>query len=322
MVIQPEADLLSRVCALWDLDFRQSRTDLPLAGSPERCEFRTVIEDFNHNLYILENIAAETRSHKLKIADCLFYLSDQNLALVHPYLKQSDNETIALYQERLWQIGPFVVGVELARPDYVHEGWRGRNLAAFLLKLRDKSSEVPGFDSSQPFSILAFIDDFMLRLKKHDPQISTRVQPAYVYLQAELQPVHDQLPVSFCHGDLHPLNVIWSADKMLAVIDWEFLGYKTEAYDAANLVGCIGMEIPQGLIDDLVFEFILSLKNTAYLSKAGWRHFFEMVLALRFAWLSEWLHRNDPEMVELEMVYINMLLENRDLLLRSWGIDA
>ena len=322
MGIQHEADLLNGVCALWDLEFRQSRTDLPLAGSPERCEYRMVIEDFKHNLYILENIAAETRSHKQKIADCLFYLSGQSLAHVHPYLKQADNETIAFYQERFWQIGPYVVGKELARPDYVQEGWRGRDLAAFLLELRDKSREVPGFDPSQPFSILSFIDDFMLRLKKHDPQISTRVQPAYAYLQAQLQPVHDQLPVRFSHGDLHPLNVIWSTDKMLAVIDWEFLGYKTESYDAANLVGCIGMELPRGLTDDLVFEFIQNLKRTNYLSRTGWSHFFEMVLALRFAWLSEWLHRSDPEMVELEMVYINMLLENRDLLLRSWGIDA
>jgi len=322
MAIQHEADLLSRVCALWGLDFRQSRTDLPLAGSPERCEFRTVIEDQNQNLYILENIAAESRSHKQKIADCLLYLSEQSLACVHPYLKLPDNKTITLYQGRSWQIGPYVVGVELMRPDYVHEGWRGRDLATFLLELRDKSREVPGFDSSQSFSILAFIDDFMLRLKENDPQISIRVQPAYAYLMEKLQSIHDQLPVRFCHGDLHPLNVIWSADKMLAVIDWEFLGYKSEAYDAANLVGCIGMELPRGLTDDLVFEFIQSLKHAPYLSEVGWKHFFEMVLALRFAWLSEWLHRDDPEMVELEMVYINMLLENRDLLLRSWDIDV
>ncbi len=162
----------------------------------------------------------------------------------------------------------------------------------------------------------------MQRLNRHDPQISARVQLAYAYLKERLEPVHDQFPISFCHGDLHPLNVIWSEDDMLAVIDWEFLGHKTEAYDAANLVGCIGMERPQGLTGDLAFEFIQSLRQTPYLSEASWKRFFELVLALRFAWLSEWLHRNDPEMVELEMVYISLLLENRDLLLRSWKVKA
>jgi homoserine kinase type II len=100
------------------------------------------------------------------------------------------------------------------------------------------------------------------------------------------------------------------------------LGYKTEAYDAANLVGCIGMEQPQGITADLVYEFIQHLKQSAYLSDDSWQHFFELVLALRFAWLSEWLHRNDPDMVELEIVYIGMLLESRELLLRSWGLPC
>ncbi len=322
MMSEYDSDLLSKVCELWDVDFLRLRTDLPLAGSPERCEFRTVVEDRDQHLLILENIAPEARLHKQRIADCLDHLAGQNLSGVHPYLKYNKDETIAEYLGGFWQLCPYIEGAELLRPDYVHEGWMGRALAEFLLELRDKSRDLPHFDTLQPFSIYVFIEDFMSRLKQHDPQISDRVQPAYVYLKERLQPVHDLFPIHFCHGDLHPLNVIWSADEIRAVIDWEFLGNNAEAYDAANLIGCLGMEIPLGITGDLAFEFIQSLRQTSYLSESSWKFFFEMVLAQRFAWLSEWLHRNDPEMVELEMVYIGMLMENRDLLLRSWGMKT
>jgi aminoglycoside phosphotransferase (APT) family kinase protein len=42
-------------------------------------------------------------------------------------------------------------------------------------------------------------------------------------------------PVAFCHGDYHPMNIIWSADDIKCVIDWEFSEYKSEIYDAANI---------------------------------------------------------------------------------------
>jgi len=41
--------------------------------------------------------------------------------------------------------------------------------------------------------------------------------------------------VAFCHGDYHPMNIIWSADDIKCVIDWEFSEYKSEIYDAANI---------------------------------------------------------------------------------------
>lgn len=322
MMPRYETDFLARLTSFWGLRFQRLRLDLPLAGSPERCEFRAVIEDRKGRLYIAENIAAALRAHKQKIADCLEFLSGQGLALVHPYLKHTAKEKILEFEGGFWQVGPYITGIELPRPDYVHDGWRGRALAEFLLELGTRPRLIPGFDPAVPFSIVDFYEDLWLRLRKNDPLIADRVQSAFGYLQDRLKPVHDRLPVRFCHGDLHPLNGIWSSQSLLAVIDWEFLGYKTEAYDAANLVGCLGMEIPRGLTADLALEFLQSLKRSSFLSQDSWSYFFELTLALRFAWLSEWLHRDDPEMVELEVVYIDKLLENRDLLLRSWGLDG
>ena len=131
---------------------------------------------------------------------------------------------------------------------------------------------------------------------------------------------HENLPVRFCHGDYHPLNVIWSIKGINAVIDWEFLGYKPEIYDIAMIIGCLGMEKPQSLTGDLVFEFVKHLKESGLITEKSWASLFEFVLALRFAWLSDWLKRSDHEMIDLETVYIKLLLNNRKIFIRSWGI--
>lgn len=120
--------------------------------------------------------------------------------------------------------------------------------------------------------------------------------------------LRDDLPVRFCHGDYHPLNVIWSASGINAVIDWEFLGHKPEIYDVAMMIGCLGMEKPQSLTGDLVFEFVKRLKESGLIAKKSW------------AWLSDWLKRSDQEMIDLEAVYIQLLLDNREIFIRSWGI--
>jgi homoserine kinase type II len=86
------------------------------------------------------------------------------------------------------------------------------------------------------------------------------------------------------------------------------------------MIGCLGMEKPQSLTGDLVYEFVKRLKESAPIAEKGWSCLFKFVLALRFAWLSDWLKRTDPEMIDLEAVYILLLLDNREIFKRSWGI--
>ena len=60
--------LIEDVLRLWGLQFIKIREDIPIAGSPDRCLFRTVIEDRAEKLYILENLDPEFIPHKKKIA--------------------------------------------------------------------------------------------------------------------------------------------------------------------------------------------------------------------------------------------------------------
>jgi len=129
----------------------------------------------------------------------------------------------------------------------------------------------------------------------------------------------DQIPLGFSHGDFHPINIIWSKDDINGVIDWEFMGWKPEIYDLANLLGCLGMEDPPALVGDLVSSLLHDLEAGKFFCPVGWQSLLDFVIALRFAWLSEWLRKKDPEMIDLELVYLNLLVENHGDITASWN---
>jgi len=312
--------MIEGVLRLWGLELQKIHEDIQIAGSPDRCLFRTVIEDREETLYILEDLEAGFIPHKKKIAQALAFFTEKGLNEIPAYLPLGNGEHIATWQNHYWQVSPFVDGISLDRPAYAFEGWRGRVLADFLIRLWERSEYMPFFDKSQAFSIISFNRDFLAKVESREPALFDRIRPAVDFLEQKFAAAHDDLPVRFCHGDYHPLNVIWSATGINAVIDWEFLGFKPEIYDVAMMIGCLGMEKPQSLTGDLVFEFLKQLKGSGCISEIGWAHVFEFVLALRFAWLSDWMKRSDGEMIDLEAVYIQLLLDNREVFTRSWGI--
>jgi homoserine kinase type II len=62
------------------------------------------------------------------------------------------------------------------------------------------------------------------------------------------------------------------------------------------------------------------LAEEAGFAEGDWAAFPDFVLAARFAWLSDWLRRRDAEMIDLEAVYMGLLLEKRDELRDAWGL--
>ena len=86
------------------------------------------------------------------------------------------------------------------------------------------------------------------------------------------------------------------------------------------MVGCLGVEHPSSLVGDLVTNLIAQVKAAGIFADISWDHFIEFVVALRFAWLSEWLRKEDREMIALELDYLELLIQNRDLLAREWAL--
>jgi homoserine kinase type II len=298
----------------WNLSFRRNRRDLQIAGSPDRCELRLVIECDSDRLYVLESLFEADADHKLEIITCLNFLSEKGLKAVSPYLRSTSGGYIVNSGSRLWQLSPFVPGVPLVRPAYVWDGWRGEVMADFLIRLNTLSRNISCLKNLSAFSITDYIQKLVAQIQTHAPDVLDGIRPVVRFVEERFIKAHDLLPLSFCHGDFHPLNVIWSPNGIHAVIDWEFLGIKPEIYDAANLIGCIGIEDPQALLGDLVRNFILRLKQSKWISNASWNVLIEFVIAIRFAWLSEWLRHDDREMIALETLYMNILTDNADML--------
>ena len=103
--------------------------------------------------------------------------------------------------------------------------------------------------------------------------------------------------------------MIWGKARIRAVIDWEFCGIKSEGYDLANLLGCLGMEDPQHLLGPFVRRLIDRLKAARFLTHESWQALPDMMLAIRFAWLSEWMRKQDRPMIRMEADFMALLLE-------------
>jgi len=150
-----------------------------------------------------------------------------------------------------------------------------------------------------------------------------RLQFVLKYLKESFFEISSQLPVSFCHGDFHVLNIIWDERDLKRVIDWEFCGFKPELYDVANMVGCLGIEEPNCLVGPLIKMFIRSVRaesGETFACESSWKYLHELIVANRFAWLSEWLRKGDQEMVDLELTYLRLLIDYREEIIRSWEI--
>jgi homoserine kinase type II len=311
-------ETLQVVADCWHVRLKKLRHDISIQGSPERSVFRVVLENENGKLFVLEQVPPKSLDLKRKIAGTLDFLSEKNLARIQPYLAADKGKHVIKYKNGFWQMIPFVPGVLLDRRKYMYEKWRGPVLANFLIELRRKSLDLPFLDPSKAFSLKDYLYKLIREINLYNKDIKDEIKDIDAFLKRNFMPAYEKLPVTFCHGDYHPMNIIWSADDIKCVIDWEFSGYKSEIYDAANLIGCVGVEDPQSLTGDLVKSFIADMKRAKIISNISWKYLVEFIIALRFAWLSEWLRRRDTEMIRLELDYMRLLIENKSSLQKTW----
>ncbi|MBF0386411.1 MAG: aminoglycoside phosphotransferase family protein [Candidatus Omnitrophica bacterium] len=295
---------LSNILQHWDINFAREREDFVIAGSPERTETRLVIEDQSAKLFVLEAVAGGLLAKKRRIAQILEHLSTPGLPEVFAYRRSRSGKHILPYEGRFWQVVPYVPGIQLDRPKYVFEAWRGTAAADFLLRLRNAAPAL----NEPVFSLPDYIEHLMPAIQKNRPEVLPKVNLIYEHVKKHLFPVYSALPVCFAHGDLHAINIIWKEQGIAAVIDWEFCGLKPELYDAANMVTCLGIEDPECLWSGAPVSFMERLRASGRYSALSFKHFPALLIGLRFAWLSEWLRKNDDEMLRMEFDYFDVLV--------------
>lgn len=314
-------ETLKGIAALWGVSFKAVKPHLTPQGSPERTEFRAVIEDEEEDLFILEEIAPASYHAKLRIIRTIEFLAEKGLDKVVAYRLGIDGQHIQSHGDGLWQMVAFMPGLSLDREHYLYEGWRAGVLSDFLIRMKDAAKDIPFFSLDKPFSIKAYIYTLFHRIEQRRPELVAPVKKVLDFLEKGLLPSLDRIPARFCHGDYHPLNIIWGKDRMEAVIDWEFCGVKPELYDVANMIGCLGIEHPSSLLGDLVVNFVAKLRKDGFLCETSWDVILEFVIALRFAWLSEWLRKGDEEMIIMELDYMELLINNRNKVRDIWGLE-
>jgi homoserine kinase type II len=300
----------------WGLIPLREHPELKPEGSPERSLTRTVIEDSQGRLFILERIPAEQLEKKTRIARRLESLVARGLTAINPYWP-ARGEFLVPAEGDWWQLQPFLPCVPVNRDTYADDTWRGQAMAAFLSDLARASA---GFPSEPPFSLPVYARRIGRMLEERHPPAFRELADVWEHLEDGLFKRYDSLPLRFVHGDFHPLNILWKSDGIRAVIDWEFCGFKPELYDAALLAGCLGFDSPDYLTRPLLVTFIRDLRKAGFARDESWSAFVDLVLAIRAGWLREWLVKKDPEALDQEIVYMQLLRDNRGLLEKRWGL--
>ena len=315
---------ISGIVSSYGIGFGKLREDIPLFGSPERTEYRVAFEDAGGKSFIFEEVAPERLEKKKAIARTLSALAlvDPTLPIA-PYLRHAGGEHILEIDDRYFQVVLYIEGVALDRTGYLGDDWRGIAAAEYLIGMRrasaslrpDETGPIPG-----PFLLGPYTDELVGKIKRKAPDVLPGIMPGLDSLGQSFFPKEASMSVAFCHGDYHPVNIIWSERGIAGVIDWEFAGPKAPLYDVANMVGCLGMEDPDALKGEIVVGFLRTLRTSDAFANDDWAGFPDLLLATRFAWLSEWLRFKDQGLIALETEYMNLILENRDFLGRIWQL--
>ena len=311
---------LGEILNNYSLEFDEICPEHNIQGSPERVEFRLVLKDTNNQLYLLEEINSNHLKQKQIIAKTLELFTLQQTPYVFSYLKTTQQSHHLFYNNRYYQLSRYLQGTTLLRPLYLSEGWRGEKVAYFLCCLKKTAEKLKTSLNQEHFDLSAYLHTTLHQMKHHHPTIASQIEPITTYLQHTTLPALNKLPHTFSHGDLHPLNIIWEDKDIKAVIDWEFCSYKTELYDPANLLGCLGIEHPSGLLDNFSTRFLSILKESGIHSEKSYRHLIDLIILLRIAWLTEWIKKHDADMIDLELDYMNLLFKNKDYLLDQLDI--
>lgn len=301
---------------LWGIDSDRLRSDIFIPGSSERCVQRHVVEDEDGRLWVLERLFPRQHERRERIGRALGVLRAAGMPVLS-YQAGRDGEYVVPESGFHWQLAPYVPGDPLPQPDFVDHAERGGHLADFLISLRREGTGIREFDHEPDFDLPAYVDDLMRAVQSHKPELYRALFPIREILTPFFE-TWDELPRSLCHGDFHPLNVIWRGMDVAAVIDWEFAGLRPVLYDAANCLGCVGIEDPDALGNGLAPAMLRRMHHGGLLDDISFGWLPQLLLGLRFAWMSEWLRRKDSEMQELEVDYMSLLARNLEGLGRMW----
>ncbi|CCO22764.1 phosphotransferase enzyme family protein [Maridesulfovibrio hydrothermalis] len=291
----------------WGFETLARHNDKSIPGSPERAVSRSVIEDTGNRLWLVERLSGKQVLARTAISENIQQLHDSGMDWLLPYQKAAGGEFIAEIMGFPWQLSSFYESDELPRPEYIYDAERGMALAGFVASIRKHSKGRQFSDTGCSFTLIDYSKKLTETISQRNPEVYKRLEPMCARLFPAMEKF-SSLPLAFCHGDFHPLNILWKGKEIGAVIDWEFSGMRPEIYDVANMMGCVAFENPAALGEGLIPAFIEGLYELTDITDESYEALPFFIPALRFAWLSEWLRKKDDEMLQMELDYMELLL--------------
>jgi len=301
-------DQIRKISSIYGIKFKEI-ADNELYGAPSRAADRVLISDRYGNMFIIEKHHFWNRDKKEKMAENIEILAINDIHESVPYLKNGFNQFVTEFDNRCWMMIPFIENVPLKRPDYLNSAEMGKNAAGILLKIYNASSSIRMNDVSGDFSFIVHVHNLIDKIRRSCPDLYIRTTDVVNVVENRFIEVVTSSKIIFCHGDFHPLNILWENESVKSVIDWEFSGYRPILTDIANILGCAGFEDSAAFERDFVKEFLKTIENSGFLSEKQLRDLNVFIIGFRFAgWLNEWINDKDEELMEREICYLNFLL--------------
>jgi len=298
-----------KVLEQFNIEF-ENTSSFEIYGAPSRSADRVVVTDKNNEKFIVEKHHFWNMDKKLKIAENISFLHSNGFEECSPYIDSVQGMPVIELENRCWMVQKFIHHDILQRPNYLDDGLKGANAALSLIRMCDVSNNIKMNDTDSGFSLWEHTAKTVENIMHIHPEILSKIPHVIDIVEHCFKDLIEQMPIAFCHGDYHPLNILWIGDNVEKVIDWEFSGYRPELTDVANIIGCAGFEKENGFSRDFVKKFLEVIENSHCFKRYDFKEIIVFVIGFRFSgWLNEWIKDKDGAMVQRETEYLNFLRE-------------
>ena len=297
--------------AAWGFDNFRVHQDIPLPGSPNRTVARQVLETPDGTLLVAEIFAPCKRKKQLLQSGFLEFVH-RDLPEVHPFLPTANGAWgVTGTDGKFMQLRYYLPGEPLEREKVANAPECAESWADFLLKLHRVSQhpQLPEVPDGR-----FYFADYLPKLRRFVAEQMPVLAPELNRILRELQSFTEaekSLPPALAHGDYHPGNLLMCRNRLSAVIDWEFCGWKCAGYDFALLAGCIGRDDPAELAGNTVKVIRNKLLDAGIIPDEVRRQILPLMAAIRLGWLGEWVNMGEKSLADGEISFINFLLDIR-----------
>jgi len=73
------------------------------------------------------------------------------------------------------------------------------------------------------------------------------------------------------------------------------------------------------LIHELVIRLVRQLRSANLFSQPSWGTLIDLMATIRTGWMSEWIRRSDEDAIEMEILYIDILVSQKEYIAQHWA---